>query len=261
MIPLGDVGHYVELWLHSLLVGAIFVASGLTFIALFFVTAPYGRHWRKGWGPTIPARIGWIVMESPTVLLFVIVYSLGDNALSATPLALLGLWQFHYVYRTMIYPFRIRKTAQRMPITIVGMAIVFNCINAYINARWISHFGEYSAAWLSSPAFVLGTTVFLLGWAINQHADRVLFRLRGPAQAGYKVPQGGMYRVVSCPNYLGEMLEWAGWAIAAWSMAGLAFAVFTIANLLPRAIANHRWYKQEFSDYPPERKAVIPYLI
>ena len=250
-----------ELQLHNYLVVTIFVAAALTFAALFFVTAPYGRHLRAGWGPTIPARVGWIVMESPTVLLFVAVYSVGDHALSTVPLILLGLWQFHYVYRTFIYPFRIRSSAKRMPISIVGMAILFNCINVTINARWISHLGDYPDSGMGNTAFAVGVVVFLVGWAINQHSDTVLFRLRSPGETGYKIPRGGLYRWVSCPNYLGEMLEWVGWAIAAWSSAGLAFAVFTIANLLPRAIANHRWYQDEFADYPPERRAVIPLVL
>ena len=75
-----------ELQIHSYLVGAIFVAAALTFVALFFVTAPYGRHLRAGWGPTVPARVGWIVMESPAVILFAVVYSMGHDALSMTPL-------------------------------------------------------------------------------------------------------------------------------------------------------------------------------
>jgi len=250
-----------ELDLHSYLVIAIFVAAALTFVALFFVNAPYGRHLRAGWGPTIPARFAWIIMESPTVLLFIYVYSLGKFATTAAPLALLCMWQFHYIYRTFIYPFRLPKTTHRMPVSIVAIAILFNCINAYINARWISHIGSYSESWLSSPVFVLGVTIFILGWAINQHSDLILLRLRGAGDTGYKIPRGGLYRQVSCPNYLGEMLEWTGWAIAAWSTAGLSFAVFTIANLLPRAIANHRWYRREFDDYPQQRKAVIPYLL
>ena len=250
-----------EIEFHDYLVVTIFVAAVLTFVALFYVTAPYGRHLRAGWGPTIPARIGWIVMESPAVLLFVAVYSAGDHAMSTVPLILLGLWQFHYVYRTFLYPFRFRSSAKRMPVSIVGMAVVFNCINATINARWISHFGDYPDSWMWNTPFILGVVVFFAGWAINQYSDYVLFRLRGPGEAGYKVPRGGLYRWVSCPNYLGEMLEWVGWAIAAWSMAGLAFAVFTIANLLPRAIANHRWYREQFADYPPERRAVVPFLL
>ena len=57
------------------------------------------------------------------------------------------------------------------------------------------------------------------------------------------------------------MLEWIGWAIATWSLAGAAFAVFTVANLLPRALANHRWYRQQFADYPVSRRAVFPYWL
>jgi len=29
-----------------------------TLLSLVFVPAPYGRHQRKGWGPTMPARMG-----------------------------------------------------------------------------------------------------------------------------------------------------------------------------------------------------------
>jgi protein-S-isoprenylcysteine O-methyltransferase Ste14 len=66
---------------------------------------------------------------------------------------------------------------------------------------------------------------------------------------------------VSCPNYLGEMLEWFGWALATWSIAGLAFALYTVANLLPRALQHHRWYRAKFADYPADRKALVPYVI
>ena len=70
-----------------------------------------------------------------------------------------------------------------------------------------------------------------------------------------------MYGFVSCPNYLGEVMIWTGWAIATWSLAGLSFAVFTAANLVPRALANHRWYRETFPDYPRTRRAVIPWLL
>ena len=49
-----------------------------------------------------------------------------------------------------------------------------------------------------------------------------------------------------------------GWALATWSLPGLAFAVWTVANLVPRARANHRWYRGRFPDYPKERRALVP---
>ena len=250
-----------ETELHKFLVITTFALAAMTFVILFRVTAPYGRHIRPGWGPTLSARLGWIVMESPAVLLFAAVYLSGENALTTTPLVLLGMWQFHYVYRTFVFPFRLQAAGKRMPIVIVAMAILFNSLNAYINARWIAHLGSYETAWLLQAPFLLGAACFAIGWAINQHADATLLGLRRSGNADYGIPRGGLYRWISCPNYLGEMLEWIGWAIATWSLAGAAFAVFTVANLLPRALANHRWYRHQFADYPPDRHAVIPGLL
>ena len=76
-----------------------------------------------------------------------------------------------------------------------------------------------------------------------------------------ELPATVMFLYVSCPNYLGELLEWAGWALATWSLGGLAFFVYTAANLVPRARSNHRWYRGRFEDYPESRRAVIPGLI
>jgi protein-S-isoprenylcysteine O-methyltransferase Ste14 len=66
---------------------------------------------------------------------------------------------------------------------------------------------------------------------------------------------------VSCPNYLGEIVEWGGWALACWNPGATAFFIWTVANLAPRAIKTHRWYRQEFADYPRDRKALIPFIL
>ncbi len=244
---------------YQWLVATEFALAAVTFVALLRLTAPYGRHVRGGWGPTVPNRWGWILMEAPAVLVFLAVYLQGAQRGALVPLLLLGLWQVHYVHRTFIFPFRL-KSSKPMPLLIPLTAIAFNTLNGYVNARWISHLGEYTSAWLLDPRFLIGVGVFLVGMAINLHSDTVLLRLRGPGESGYKIPQGGMYRFVSCPNYLGEMLEWIGWAIATWSLAGTAFAVYTAANLIPRALENHRWYLEKFPDYPA-RKAVVPGLL
>ena len=68
---------------HPLYAAAVAFVLGfgaISFPALFFVTAPYGRHARKGWGPTMPARWGWVVMEAPSPIGFAVVYFLSDRA-------------------------------------------------------------------------------------------------------------------------------------------------------------------------------------
>ncbi len=232
-----------------------------TFLSLWLVTAPYGRHARRGWGPTLPARVGWLVMESPAPLLFAAVYAMGAHRGEAAPLAFLALWELHYLYRAFVYPARMRPGATAMPVTVALLAIAFNVLNGYVNARWISALGVYPDAWLASPRFVAGAALFLGGLALHLTADGALRRLRAPGETGYRIPRGGAFEWISCPNYLGELIEWTGWAIATWSLAGLAFAVYTAANLAPRAIAHHAWYRRQFPEYPRRRRALIPFVL
>lgn len=51
---------------------------------------------------------------------------------------------------------------------------------------------------------------------------------------------GGVFEYVSGANFLGEIMEWAGFALAAHSVHSLAFAFFTAAVLSSRAVAHHK---------------------
>lgn len=246
--------------LYAHILTGVLVCAALSAVSLLVLAAPYGRHARGGWGPTMDTRWAWVVMESPSALWFLAVYFAGAHAWSLAPLVLLAMWQAHYFQRTFVFPFTLRPGG-RTPVMVVAMGFAFNLANAYLNARWLSHFGDYPISWLWSPAFLLGLTLFITGYRINRWADRVLANLRRPGETGYKIPRGGLYEVISCPNYFGELLEWTGFAIAAGSSAAWTFVLFTAANLIPRALTHHRWYRAKFPDYPPWRKAVIPKLL
>jgi len=241
-------------------VGAWLSVAAAVFVALFFIDAPYGRYARKGWGPTLPARIGWLVMEAPAALVFAAGFGLGPHH-NATAWVFLALWESHYGYRAFIYPFTLREGDRRMPVAVAAMAVVFNTVNAGLNAWWLFDLsGGYQTSWLLDPRFLAGTVLFIAGMAVNRSADATLRALREPGrrQGRYSIPQGFLYRRVTSPNYLGEIVEWTGWAILTWSLPGSAFAAWTAANLVPRAAANQRWYREQFPDYPPERRALIP---
>jgi 3-oxo-5-alpha-steroid 4-dehydrogenase 1 len=244
---------------NSLLIGW-FVIGLVVFIALFFIAAPYGRHARKGWGFALGACSGWILMEAASPLVFALFFILGDYK-SVVPLIFLALWEAHYLHRAFFYPFTLRGKEKRMPLSIIGFGLLFNLMNAYLNSRYVFTFsGGYGAEWLADPRFIAGVTLFIMGFIINRRSDSILRNLRKPRESGYKIPNESLYRWISSPNYLGEIIIWVGWALATWSLPGLAFAFWTAANLVPRARANHAWYKQTFPDYPPERKAIVPGL-
>ena len=230
------------------------------FILLFFVSAPYGQHIRKGWGPNLNNKLGWFIMEIPTVLIYLIIYFLGERKTDLMSIVFLFIWMLHYGQRTFIFPFLIRAK-QPMPVTIISFGMMFNGINTYLQARWIYTLSEpYSDDWIISPFFIAGLSIFLLGFIINLHSDRIIRNLRKPGETDYRISYGGMFRWVSSPTYLGEITEWAGWAVLTLSFPGLIFVFWTFANLAPRALSHHKWYLETFPEYPKDRKALIPFI-
>ena len=226
-------------------------------LSLLRVTAPYGRHHRPGWGPNLPGRLAWFVMELPALVVIAWLV-LGSPARSSAAAWLpLAFWLVHYGYRTILFPALMRPSGKTFPALLVLFAIAFNVLNGYNNANALID-NAAAGLGLATPHFVLGSLVFWAGFAIHCQADHVIRSLRKPGHAGYRIPEGGLFRQVSSPHYLGEIIQWTGWAILTWSLAGLAFALFTFCNLAPRAVSNHRWYRARFPDYPTQRKILIP---
>ncbi len=218
----------------------------IVFLILIFVKAPYGRHKTKGWGVEISAKKGWIIMESIPAVLLTVMLVLGHNR-DFMVLFFWAIWTAHYVNRAWAWPNRAKLEEKLMPL---------------INGIWLFDLsGGYELSWVTDPRFIFGGVIFFFGMILNIKSDDILFSLRDDGSTGYKIPRGGLFEKVSSPNYLGEIIEWIGFAIATWSLAGFTFAIWTFCNLAPRAFAHHRWYKEEFSDYPEDRKALIPFVI
>lgn len=234
-----------------------FILCPVVFISLVWVTAPYGRHYKPGWGPRLPNRSAWVLMELPALV--VITFLVLQNPAGTSPNAWVPLtfWVIHYSYRTFVFPSLMRPSNQTFPALLVVFAIGFNILNGYNNAMALIRNGAADAP-LTTPNFILGAFLFIAGFLLHVHSDRIIRNLRKPGEVGYKVPHGGMFRWVSSPHYLGEIIQWTGWAVMTWSLAGLAFALFTFCNLAPRAFSNHRWYRKRFPDYPAKRKVLLP---
>ncbi len=235
--------------------------AGVVFVALFFIAAGYGRYNSKKWGPQMGNRLGWLVMESVASIVFFLIFILSNRRDSLVGMVFLVIWEVHYVQRSFIYPFLMRGH-KTIPITIVAMGFIFNLVNSYLQGSYLFRLSPpYSVEWLTDVRFVFGLVIFISGYIINIHSDSILRNLRKPGDTAYYIPMGGMFRFVSCPNYLGEIMEWIGWALLTWSIVGLVFALWTMANLIPRAIRHHHWYMEHFPDYPKDRRAIIPFIL
>lgn len=247
--------------LYQILLYTIFIVSPVIFLTLLFVTAPYGRHVKRGWGIRLNNKLAWVLMELPAVLTIAIVYFKYMKEIHPINGIFLGLWLFHYLYRTFWFPFQIKSSKKSFPILIILSAVIFNIINGYINGYYLFRLDPLSGTQgLQSVHFFVGIILFLVGFALHFVSDKTILNLRKDSSEEYSIPFGGLFKYVSNPNYFGEFIQWMGWAILCWSPAGLAFAIFTLANLLPRAISNHKWYLAKFKTYPKERRVFFPFI-
>ncbi len=233
----------------------------IIFLILLVQRAPYGRFRGGNWGPEIGNRLGWIVMESPSFFLFSFFFFQVDGAASTATWIFFSLWFLHYFYRSLIYPLLLHNRDKTIPLLIVALGFLFNTINSFLNGVHLGQSGAlYPNDWLGDVRFITGFMLFVVGISINIHSDAILLSLRRPGEYGYKIPLGGLFRLVSCPNYLGEIIEWGGFALMVWALPATSFWIWVVANLLPRAMAYHRWYKTEFPHYPSSRKVIVPFL-
>ncbi len=272
-----------EYWLE-LSTWTMLITGLVTFVATLFISAPYGRYNdSKGWGFLIPARLAWIVMETPNVwipLFFLFYWKNFCDAFHQSPVnkCLLGFFLCHYVHRSLVYPFQKSAKDAPMPITVMMLAFFFCSWNGLQQSLALLNVHHYPSEWFTDIRFIIGSILAVVGMAINIHADYYLLKSRQIKMATitstgtkskytdvaankYVIPRGGLFEYVSCANYSGEILEWIGFAIACWSLAATAFAVYTFCNTGTRAYKHHLWYLTKFKEeYPKNRKAVIPFI-
>ncbi|MDW3648309.1 MAG: DUF1295 domain-containing protein [Bacteroidia bacterium] len=246
--------YYCLLAAWSLL--AIIILLVLLFTKLI---APYGRHNHLKSKMTIANHWGWFWMELPALVLFPLITWIGPSTKSSFLYLLLGLWVLHYFNRSILFPFRLISQGKQMPLLILISALLFNATNGFFNGYYLGFLGESQSLDFSLNQ-ILGLLLFFGGFFINLQADQILIKLRKKGK-GYQIPQKGLYPFISCPNYLGEIMEWTGFALLAWNPAAASFALWTFCNLFPRALTHHKWYQEKFPTYPASRKAIIPFLI
>ncbi len=242
-----------------LIASAVFVLVGL--LNSIFQPDVRGRHESEKYmqGIRISTRWGWAIMETPASLAFILTFALYSPTFQLAPFVFLILWHVHYINRALIYPITmsVRKNTD-MSLSIALHGAIQCGFTGYMNARWIADFGRYPDSYLHSATFLVGTILFFVGFGINVHSDHVLKELRSTSVDDYCIPNAGLFRYVSSPNYLGEIIEWLGFAIACQSPPAWIFAAFTAAYLAPRALTHHKWYIEKFPEYPRSRKALVP---
>ena len=258
----GDPTYDTVLALAYGLVALVFIGAALT-------KSPYGRFASDKWGVNLSPRLGWFLMELPATLSFVYFYFRGRNRFEIVPLFFLLVWLIHYGNRGFVFPYLIRSpkgAKASFSITIVLTGWLVTTLHGYLNAAYISDLGtHFTLDWLTDPRFLFGITLYYASFVLNIHSDAIIRNLRTVdeierGEKAYRIPRGGLFRFVTNPSYLTEISAFTGFAIATWSLGATFILLITIANLVPRALQTHRWYREKFPDYPRNRRALIPFV-
>ena len=240
----------------------MFAIAAIVFVVLYFVEAGYGLFFNRKWGSPIPNRIAWMCMEVPVFIEMLLLWYTSERRFEAAPLLFFLFFELHYFRRSLVFPWLI-KGKSMMPAGIMAMGIVFNVLNGYMQGEWLFHLAPedmYQNQWLLSPQFVIGTLLFFTGMAINWHSDYIIRHLRKGNDTKHYLPSGGLFDYVTSASYLGEIIEWCGFAVLTWSASGVVFAWWTFANLVPRANTVFHKYQKMFGRAVGKRKRVFPFI-
>lgn len=187
---------------------AMILTGFATIISLLFIKAPYGRYSTdKGWGFLVPAKLAWVLMESPNLWISLVTFTLNqsNNNLSIQPNRILMMcFILHYVNRAIVFPLSM-KASNPMPVSVMLMAMFYCTWNGFNQATQLLLVKAYPDEWLYDPRFIVGVFLFVWGFWVNIQSDHILVNLRKGSEANgekkYVIPRGGWFEYVSCANY------------------------------------------------------------
>ena len=252
----------IRFWVHFGLVILCFLLAIVNFIVQACKPVPYGKFDVGEGGCRVNQRLGYAISNAiPGLILFTLTYFLGGLYFNGTPnIIMFCLFITHYINRAMISPLTNRYARSKIAFWIPIANALSTSLYHYVNAEFIGS-ANFCNGYFFDPRFILGIIIMVTGFVINRVADGQLICLRkNNKDSSYSIPKGPLFFLISQPNYLGEMIEWFGWTILTWSLAGLVWFLFICSTQIPRARSNHKWYKREFEDYPKHRKALIPFI-
>lgn len=172
-------------------------------------------------------------------------------------------WTFHYAKRELETLFVHRFSHATMPL-----------MNLFKNSTYYWGFAAYVAYFVNHPLYsppaedlvYIGMCMFYFMEIGNLSSHWTLRQLRPPGTKIRRIPTGGLFELVSCPNYTYEILSWVGFNLMTKTIAGILFMLAGAFQMLIWAQGKHTRYRKEFDGkegrplYPPRRKMIIPFL-
>jgi very-long-chain enoyl-CoA reductase len=222
----------------------------------------------KDLGPQISWKLVFMIEYVGPILIHSFFYLLHNpittttwSAIQSNPLLHLSyiLVILHFVKREYETMFVHRFSHATMPL----LNLPKNCFHYWGLGSWFGYY-LYKPTFTYPVLHASTVVVVVVGWIVAQLSNYtthcILRDLRPINTTKRQIPRGYGFDIVSCPNYLFEIIGWVMYYVLVRDVGVLIFVVIGGLQMMVWAKKKHNRYKKEFTDYPKERNILIPYL-
>jgi len=208
---------------------------------------------RRGKG--ISMRLGTLIFDG-TPVLFAIGYGM-TFAATATPIQWIMtiLFVLHFGKRCVEALF-VHKYSGPIDVFSVVQITGFYCL-----AVWLGLLTTATVTEAPDMITGIGLATFAAGTVINAYHHVLLANLRTRGSNEYVIPGGGLFNVIVCPHYLGELLAWLGIALVSRQLAMYIWFFGETAYLLIRSRNTLKWYRAKFPQMTDRVRGILPGLV
>ncbi|KAK1240735.1 hypothetical protein MKX07_006168 [Trichoderma sp. CBMAI-0711] len=190
-------------------------------------------------------------------------YLLKDPSMSPSQWLSFGMIVAHFLKRELETLFVHKFSANTMPARNIFKNSAHYWLLSGALCAWSIYYSPWSLAARADQPLVdaVGTVLYLFGEISNALVHLYLSSLRSAGGTERKIPQGYGFSLVTCPNYMYEVLAWVGIILASrdWSVA--LFILIGGVQMFVWAKGKERAYRKEFGDkYKKKRYVMLPGL-
>lgn len=207
--------------------------------------------------------LGPILVHALVVAARPLLYSKGSDAMSSTQWLAFGMIVAHFVKREVETLFVHKFSANTMPFfNVFKNSFFYWAVSGLLCA--VSIYSPRSlAARAEEPLLdLVGLAIYLFGETGNALVHLYLSSLRSRGGTERKIPSGYGFALVTCPNYMYEILSWAGIIVASRDWTVAFFIAIGAAQMYTWAQGKERAYRAQFPDkYKKKRFVILPGLL
>lgn len=153
---------------------------------------------------------------------------------------------------------------------LVGYLHYFGTVTAILGAaNGFVHGSDVISPRLSdlSGRHFCAVILFICAWTLQFQSNIILANMRKSKDGKvitqkHLMPKGGYFESVSAPHMYFEVLMYVAlFALLYENLTSFYILIWVASNQIHNALLTHKWYKENFKDYPKERKAIFPKLL